>query len=250
MRLEWEQKTNPITGMGVTLTFSDESLKRLPKDIHKCTQKAIELFRKRWWAEKKKAIRYWLINEMGHESTERLHLHGVVWEKDLQDIERIWGYGFVTIEAVSDYGYFLKYVNKVDQRHPGFFPKIHCSPGLGKGFTKSETFKQYKKEGVNSKNYIRLSNGKKIDIPIYYRNKLFHRKEREEKWLQLLNQQKRYVRGVEFDISTPEGMEAVDRALQQAQKETEALGYPKNPWNRRKYLTTHKKIEKYDDFTL
>ena len=47
-----------------TLTFSEESLKKLEydeKEPNKAPQKAICLFRKRWWKKYKTPLRHWLI---------------------------------------------------------------------------------------------------------------------------------------------------------------------------------------------
>ena len=55
-----EIKSNPKNIIFATLTFSEESLKKLEYDEqepNKTPQKAISLFRKRWWKKYKK-LRY------------------------------------------------------------------------------------------------------------------------------------------------------------------------------------------------
>ena len=79
VRLMEEIKSNPKNIIFAMLTFSEESLKKLEydeKESNKARQKAINLFRKRWWKKYKKPLKHWLITEMGHDNTKRIHLHG------------------------------------------------------------------------------------------------------------------------------------------------------------------------------
>ena len=53
----------------------------------------------RHWLERvrkktKKSVKHWLITELGHKGTERIHLHGIIWTKDSELIKK-WGYGYV-----------------------------------------------------------------------------------------------------------------------------------------------------------
>ena len=77
-----------------------------------------------------------MITELGHENTERIHLHGILFTKeDTQTIADIWKYGNIWI---GDYcnaktiNYIIKYVTKVDEQHKGYEPKILTSAGIGK----------------------------------------------------------------------------------------------------------------------
>ena len=82
VRLMEEIKSNPKNIIFATLTFSEESLKKLEYDEeepNKAPQKAISLFRKRWWKKYKKPLKHWLITERGHDNTKRIHLHGIIW---------------------------------------------------------------------------------------------------------------------------------------------------------------------------
>lgn len=244
IRIEWEMRTNPIPAKAVTLSFSDEALDKLPKDNHEATARAIRLFVKRWVKEKGRTIRHYLVNELGKTNTERLHLHGIVWTNDWQDIERIWGYGNVKIEPASEnaVGYITKYIHKPDELHPGFFPKIFASKGIGSGFINSYTAKKMAKEGPNAKQYLKTKKGEKIDIPMYYRRKLWNDDQREQIWCNLLDKQERYVRGQKIDISSTEGYRRYFQALEYQQKETSKLGYSKEPWSKKKYTAARKKL--------
>lgn len=48
----------------------------------------------------KKSIRHWLVTELGHEGTERIHLHGLIFTEEPEKIETDWKYGYV---HVGDY---------------------------------------------------------------------------------------------------------------------------------------------------
>ena len=70
VRLMEEIKSNPKNIIFATLTFSEESLKKLEydeKEPNKAPQKAISLFRKRWWKKYKAPLKHWLITELGHD---------------------------------------------------------------------------------------------------------------------------------------------------------------------------------------
>ena len=68
----------------LTLTIDDKSYKQLKqkyklKDNNDIATKAIRLCLERIRKLTGKSVKHWFITEMGHEKTERLHLHGIVW---------------------------------------------------------------------------------------------------------------------------------------------------------------------------
>ena len=90
------------TGEFVTLTFSEESLKELKEKLNtevenEIAKEAVKLFRERWRKKYKKSIKHWLVTELGHNGTERIHLHGILFTENKEDIEKMWGYGWVYI---------------------------------------------------------------------------------------------------------------------------------------------------------
>ena len=40
---------------------------------------ATRRFLERWRKKYKKSVKHWLITELGHEGTENIHLHGIIW---------------------------------------------------------------------------------------------------------------------------------------------------------------------------
>lgn len=245
-RIEAEQKYNPIKGVCVTLSFSEEALDKLPEEANESAARAVRLFQKRWDKKYKKAPRHWLKPELGHKGTERLHIHGFMWVEHPEDIENLWGYGNVVIEPIGQdaINYATKYINKPDKEHDGFIGKIMASKGIGYSWLKTQTAERYKREGENAPSYIRLNDGRKINIPTYLRRKLYDDETREKIWIKLLDKQVRYVRGIPIKAvdETLEGYREYLEALQHAQAENVKLGYPKRPWDEKKYMKTRKKM--------
>ena len=103
IRMLEEIKTDK-TGIFVTLTFSNEKLKELGKDVIKTNDEyiynnqiatlAVRRFLERWRKKYKKSVKHFLITELGHQNTERIHLHGIIFTKHKEDIEIIWSYGY------------------------------------------------------------------------------------------------------------------------------------------------------------
>ena len=84
----------------------------------------------------KKSVRHWLINEIGGNRYEGVHLHGLIWG-DSDEIKKRWRYGFVFIGDKVNEGtinYISKYVTKIDKKHSEFISKVFCSKGIGNGF--------------------------------------------------------------------------------------------------------------------
>ena len=122
-----EVKSNPRNAIFATLTFSEESLKKLEydeKEPNKAPQKAINLVRKRWWKKYGTPLRHWLITEMGHDNTRRIHLHGIIWtELTEEQFEKEWGYGWIFFGyevGEKTINYIVKYVTKRDEVNPEF----------------------------------------------------------------------------------------------------------------------------------
>lgn len=243
----------------MTMTFSNESLRRFKDEYgideaNETAAKAIELFQKRWYKQYKCSIKHWLVTELGHgtrgkpgtKSTERLHLHGFLWtDKECAEIEKVWAYGWVdTGEYVNEQsiGYCVKYVSKTDAAHPGFVSRVFASKGLGKGFLRRSDAIYNRFKGEDTREYYRTKSGLKIGIPTYWRNKLWTEEERGKLWIQKLDKNVRYVRGMKIDVSTPEGIHEYYEALAREQRINVELGYPKEAWERKKYKNSREKF--------
>ena len=68
---------------------------------------------------------------------------------------------------------------KIDEKHPKFRGKVLCSAGIGAGYLKREDAKRHVYIPGETNESYRMRNGGKLNLPIYYRNKLFTEEERE-----------------------------------------------------------------------
>ena len=120
----FEEVRNRKDGKFVTLTFSNEKLTELLKE-HKNKFKgltaynldnriatvATRLFLERWRKKYKKSLRHWLVTELGHNGTENIHLHGILWTDKIEQIKKIWSYGYVWT-GKNENGKIINYVNE------------------------------------------------------------------------------------------------------------------------------------------
>ena len=146
---EWQIRMNEEikhdrTGKFITLTFSNEELEKLIQETgiqesNAVATIAVRRFLERIRKQTGKSVKHWFITELGHENTERLHLHGIVWGigNDKVLTEK-WKYGitwtgyFVNEKTIQ---YITKYMTKIDEQHKDFTGKVLCSKGIGKGYT-------------------------------------------------------------------------------------------------------------------
>lgn len=235
----------------VTLTFSNDDIYKLSGQIDKrlegydrdnaIAKRGVRLFLERWRKENKKSVKHWLITELGHNGTENIHLHGIIWtDKSEQYIKNKWGYGYIwTNEKKGVVGekvvnYIIKYVTKLDEKHQYYEPKILCSPGIGKGYTKKLNYQLNKYKGADTKEYYRTRTGHKINLPIYYRNKIYSEEEREKLWINKIEENKRFIDGIEIDGND---MDTLMNVLQTVRQKSNRLGYGNDTinWERRTY---------------
>lgn len=240
-------------GIMVTLTFSDESIKELTDEIRKrrgyevrgydldneIATIAVHRFRERWRKEHKKSVRHWLVTELGHNGTENIHMHGIVWtDKDREEIKKHWKYGFVWL---GDYttektvNYIIKYVHKIDADHKEYKAKILTSAGIGAGYMSREDVKGNAYKEGETREYYRTRTGHKMGLPVYWRNKIYSDEEREKLWIEKLDKQERWVDGKR--ISVKDGDEEYYKVLRMARDKNTRLGYLNDTidWNQKKY---------------
>ena len=97
--------------------------------------------------------------------------------------------------------YITKYMTKIDEKHKDFIGKVLCSKGIGAGYIKRSDANNNKYKGEDTKETYRCKNGAKINLPIYYRNKIYTEEERELLWIQKVNKGEVYVMGEKVDIN-------------------------------------------------
>lgn len=248
VRLSEELYGNRAAGIAaqfVTLTFSEEALNKYlvlgaeddgELNENKAATKAVRHFLERWRKDHKKSLRHWLITELGHDGTERLHLHGILFSNEItkEVLEKYWKNGWCHVGEYCNertINYIMKYITKIDNDHPNFSGKILCSAGIGNFYIKSGKgdFNTFRNE--KTKDYYKTKEGFKLALPIYYRNWLFTEEEREQLWINRLNENKTWLLGVEYDLKNNNDILAYQRALKSAQKTSNRNGYGKIEWN-------------------
>lgn len=275
-RLSEDIRTH-TNGQFVTLTFSNESIKKLLNETIKRTDKetgkiitipikeltgydkdnaiatkAIRLFTERWRKHNKSTVRHWLITELGHKGTENIHLHGIIWCNDHNQIKQHWQYGFVwdgynkngkRINYVNEktINYIIKYCTKIDQRNKEYKQIILCSKGIGSNYTNTTRAKTHEFKDQETNEIYKTRSGHKVKIPIYWRNKIYTDHEKERLWIQKLDKEERWICGTKFDIS--KGTEAYDKEVQWWRKRNATLGYGGIPnENRKQYENERREI--------
>lgn len=246
---EIKQRNN---GKFVTLTFSEESLDKLEKELK--TEKANDIagvavrrFTERWRKTfKKPALRHWLVTELGHTGTERLHLHGIIFTDKPEEIERHWKYGNIWIGeyvGAKTINYIIKYVSKVDKDHVGYKSKVYASKGIGSGYIQKKNKHYNRYNGEKTIETYRLNNGGKVALPVYYRNKIYSEEQKMKLWTAKLDKEVRFVMGTEIKTDTKEGYEKYIRTLRYAQRENKRLGFGTSDWKAKEYLARRKEFD-------
>lgn len=243
----------------VTLTFAPDALNKLCKqyNMNECNAvatKAVRLMLERYRKSEKKPLRHWFITEMGHENTERIHLHGIIFRDTplcTDELEKLWSYGKIDIGQYCNertINYIVKYITKLDSDHKGYVPTILCSAGLGQSYVNTSAH-VHAFNRTHTRDYYTLPNGQRVNLPIYYRNKLFTEQEREELWLQRIDEHTIYVRGIPcYNIDSAEGQRNYYKVLQGAQETNSQLGYgdDSKEWRKRDYNVTLRMLNKLE----
>lgn len=246
-------------GIFVTLTFSNESIKELGKLTgnlegyereNEIAKIATRRFLERWRKKYKKSVRHWLVTELGHNGTENIHMHGIIWtDIDRTEIEKIWGYGYTWVADKKrgwvneqTVNYITKYINKTDIKHKEYNPRVLTSAGIGAGYMNriDSKINKYKENGTREEYTNRQ--GYKMALPIYWRNKIYTEEEREKLWIEKLDKNERWVDGTKINVKN--GDEEYYRTLKEARGKNARLGYGDNKinWDRKRYENERRNI--------
>lgn len=242
----------------VTLTFSNESLLELSKALNtlECNAtagKGVRRFLERYRKKYGKSLRHWLITELGHEGTERIHLHGVIFSENvisMQELNELWKYGRADTGLYCNersINYIVKYVTKIDEKHKNYRPDIFASAGIGKSFVTPRNKLMYKYIEGKSREDYRLNNGRQVALPMYYRNKFYTEEEREKLWTDRLDKGSLYVNGIEIkNVNTTEGYAHYMRVLKAQQDWNRSIGYgdTTDKWKEEPYNITFRMLNK------
>lgn len=239
----------------ITLTFNNKSytkigeerkndLKGYELDNYIAT-KAVRMFTERWRKIYKKTLRHWLVTELGHNGTENIHLHGIIWtDEKVETVVEKWGYGYMwprynwneNYVNEKTINYIVKYTTKIDEKHKNYKSIILTSNGIGKGYENSYNAKnnKYNTNKETDERY-QTREGLEMALPIYYRNKIYTEEEREKLWIEKLDKNVRWVNGKKIDTSN--GLEEYYKALKYARIKNKELGYGSNmkDWKQEEY---------------
>ncbi len=258
VRLSEEMRQTGMKGYFVTWTFDEESLAELKVDVKKkgCSyddwrlenevcRLAVRRYLERWRKKYGKSLRHWMVTEKGQTNTERVHMHGLIWtNEDKDDIVAKWNYGWCDIGkkgvGEASAGYLVKYMSKVDEKHRDYKSRVFTSSGIGSGYLKRPDAKVAKRTEL----YVNRK-GQRFSLPMYYRLKLWTDEEREQLWMQKLDENKRFVLGVEVDVSDDFGMKEYDEMLRLAQMKNVRYGFGtgKTDWDKKRYKRSLMKIK-------
>ena len=265
IRLYEEYKENNKAEF-VTLSFSPEAIEKLENEIKEKKYKgiqgdeidvnllasyAIRMYTERWRKKYKKAQRHWFITELGHKNSERIHLHGIIWnttntpgDEFKQDIIEKWKYGNVWIGQYVNgktINYITKYITKLDTYHKGYKQKIITSKGIGKGYIQSEQAKRNQFKGPETNTTYKAANGYVIELPRYYKDKLYTEEEKRQLWSYQLDRNEIYIKGVKYKKQQQDDQEYRNQfynALKTSREFNNNLGYGNNKTVNYKYIIT------------
>lgn len=195
-------------GYFVTLSFSDESLKKLCKQTglkswknneNNIATAAFRLFLERIRKETGKSVKHWFITELG-EKKDRIHLHGILFDqKAVVYMRKNWKYGNTFVGNccnLKTIRYISKYMTKKDIKHPNFTGKVLASKGIGAAYLKRINIKAKKERAhIDSIAIYTFTDGRKVKLPKYYVDKIYSDEEREEMWMRNLDKGITYIHG-------------------------------------------------------
>ena len=152
----------------------------------------------------------------------------------------IWVGEYVNEKTIN---YIVKYINKIDIVHKGYTPKVLCSAGIGKSYIDRSDSKQNIFNGEMTKEFYRTRDGNKMNLPIYYRNKIYSEEEREELWIQKLNKGERWVCGEKI-VVTDDDTEYL-KTLEHYRLKNKRLGYGDDTkdWDKLSYIERYNKLK-------
>ncbi|AXH77853.1 MAG: replication initiator protein [Microviridae sp.] len=255
VRLQEEIKENK-NGVMVTLTFTDEEIVRIEKEIpqglepyendNEVATWAVRHFLERWRKKYNKSVKHWLVTELGHQGTERIHLHGIIFTDHKEEIQEKWKHGYVWMGKyvnMKTVNYIIKYVNKIDKDHPGYNQKVLCSPGIGSRYIGTRNQERNKYNDKKTLETYVTREGVQLNLPIYYRNKIYSDEERERLWIKKLDEGIRYVNGIK--CTTDEQYYAVLK-YQQARNVRLGYGTDEIEWSKKKYERDRRNLIKQE----
>ena len=241
----------------VTLTFNNTSLEYLSKEtfgrnytknneeLHLIVTKAVRRFLELIRKHTKKSIKHWLITEKG-EDFERIHLHGIIWcDKKLLKHWR-YGYSYIgTFVNEQTINYITKYMLKVCEKDKTFIGKIFTSKGIGETYVEREGKKRNRYQECKTIETYRTRKGIEVNLPQYYRLKIYNEEEREKLWIQKQEQGYRYIAGEKVSTEDIDTWENLTNYYQSRAKRLYNDDFEE--WQKEKQIKRLQKMKAYRD---
>jgi len=170
----------------LTLTYSTTTVPLTKRGFMSCRKEDCQLFLKRLRKRHPKDVRlkYFLAAEYGGR-TLRPHYHMILFNADIMHIQPAWDLGDIHYGSVTgaSVGYCLKYMSKGqlipihanDDRVPEF---RLMSKRLGASYL-SNRMVLWHKADLDNRMYCNLTDGRKISMPRYYKDKIYSEQERK-----------------------------------------------------------------------
>lgn len=188
-RLEQEDKRS-ISSQFITLTYDTLHVPISHNGFMELEKRDLQLFFKRLRKAHEKLpgsrpkIKYYGVGEYGGR-TNRPHYHILLFNAELNLIQPAWPKGQIHYGTVSgaSVGYTLKYISKPpfrpmhrnDDRTPQF---SLMSKGLGDNYI-NEKMIEWHHADLQNRMYCNIQDGKKISMPRYYKERIYHEAERK-----------------------------------------------------------------------
>jgi hypothetical protein len=163
----------------ITLTYNNQNLPRTPNGFKNLCKEDLIAYMKKLRKLNKNKLKYYTCGEYGTK-TKRPHYHQILFNADPDTIAKAWKFGDVHIGKVehASVGYTLKYISKTsvipmhskDDRLKEF---SNMSKRMGDNYLTDAMIKWHKKDLVN-RVYCNLTDGKKIALPRYYKDKMYN----------------------------------------------------------------------------
>lgn len=190
------------------LEFGIDYTESVPKDglldLYERENIMVKKLVQRWRLRcNKKGIkqRHFFITEHGETRSERIHLHGILWAADLQEVAEQWKAGIADVGEMRDstIPYIVKYMHKEQAGHPDYKSIVLTTPGIGKGYCRRKGYVNRWRSEKTDFTY-RLPNGRRVALCEYYMKKLYKKWQLEARRILLSREGKRWVRGLEYCV--------------------------------------------------
>lgn len=244
VRLSEELRGGGNPPLFVTLTISDEQMKRVPyKNDNETAKVFVKWFRENVRQKTDHSPKHYFVTELG-EDKGRIHLHGFVWANE-EIVRKCWIYGFIhvgTFVNEKSINYMTKYMLK-ESYDKNFTPQVFASKGIGACYFNRKDWQKNRFKENNTQEIYRFRNGSKMYMPQYYRNKIYSDDEREKLWIEKQEKGVVYIAGEKVNVNDQEEYENV---LSYYQKRSQSI-HGDNPeeWDKEKLRKRREKLKSY-----